>query len=236
MTGSWKLKKNVLVSNKNVLVMLCAAALAFPAGATAQGFGAAARAGTFGLGAEAAIGLGSHLAIRGGGGVLPFEYNSEFDGVAFSIGAPKTAANVGIDLFPSSSGAFRLSVGALFRSNILLTGELTQPAEIGNRTFTSQELGTLSGEVAGASVAPYGTIGFGRHQASGLGFFFEVGAAMMGEPTVTLASTGGTMSSSNEMNDQLRAEETRAEDDMGAFLKFHPIINFGVSFGLGGGR
>src|SRR5688572_30050276 len=186
-----------------------------PASAAAQGFGAGVRAGTFGLGAEIAIGLGSHLAIRGGAGLLPFEYNSEFDGVAFSIKPPEQTSNIGIDLFPSAGGAFRLSVGAMFRSDILLTGDLTQPVEVGNRTFTPQEIGTLHGTIKSSSVAPYATLGFGRHQARGLGFFFEVGAGMMGEPDVILTNTGGTFSDQAEMHNQLAIEEQNAEEDMG---------------------
>ena len=58
---------------KCILTLATALLLVVPAAVSAQGFGLAARAGTLGVGPEAALGLTDAFVIRAGIGLMPFE-------------------------------------------------------------------------------------------------------------------------------------------------------------------
>jgi hypothetical protein len=185
-----------------------------------------------GLGAEAAFGLGNHVAFRGGIGTFPFTVTSEFDKIEYTIDPPSQVANVGLDFYPSADGAFRLSVGAMMRSEVALEGRLTGAVEVGGQTYPADQVGSLSGTVENNEIAPYATLGFGRTYASGVGFFMEIGAGVVGEPTLTLTASG-PISGNAQFQDSLERERAETEEDLGTYLKFHPIVSFGISFGFG---
>src|SRR5687768_6160714 len=74
-------------------------ALALPAMAPAQ-ISVGARAGTLGLGGEVSFGVNRMLAIRGGIGAVPYEYNNSFEGVDYTVMAPERIWSVGVDVYP----------------------------------------------------------------------------------------------------------------------------------------
>jgi hypothetical protein len=217
---------------KLTFALVAAALVAGPAVASAQGFGAAARAGTLGIGAEVAIGLGESAAIRGGLGLVPFELNATIDETAVTLELPDTWYNVGLDLY--LNGSFRLGGGFLFKpDDPSLTGDFTTPQEIGDRTFTPEELGTLTGVVDSKDSAPYVLIGFGKHTASGIGLSLDVGLAFLGDPDVTLDAQGGAFSDQAQLQEALDQEARNYEDDMRTYLRYWPILNLGLRIGVG---
>lgn len=218
---------------RNVIFVLAAAALAAaPCNASAQGFGVAARAGTLGLGAEAAVGIGESVAVRGGLGLVPFELDATIDEMAVTLELPETWYNVGLDLY--LNGAFRLGGGMLFKSDdAMVTGNFTTPQEFGTRTFTPEEIGTFTGVMDSKDSAPYVLMGFGKHTASGIGLSLDVGLAFLGDPEVTLDSDGGTLSDEPIMRSSLDQEAQEFEDDMRTYLRYWPILNLGLRIGVG---
>ena len=90
-----------------------------------------------------------------------------------------------------------------------LTGEIVGGSvEIGDMTYTSTEVSQLTGVLDSKDQAPYVLIGFGRHTASGIGLFLDLGAAFIGEPEVRLDATGNsTIIGSSEF--QVGAEKSR---------------------------
>jgi len=217
---------------KLTLVLSAAAIVAGPVAASAQGFGVAARAGTLGLGAEAAVGLGESVAVRGGLGLVPFELNATIDEMAVNLELPRTWYNVGLDLY--LNGAFRMGGGMLFKpDDPTLTGDFTTSQDIGGRTFTPDEIGTLTGIVDSQDSAPYVLIGFGKHTSSGVGLSLDLGLAFLGDPDVSLASEGGTFSDQAELQSRLDQEAQNFEDDMRTYLRYWPILNLGLRIGVG---
>lgn len=224
------------MSKKTVIALAVVAACALPTSASAQ-FGVGVRAGTLGIGGEAAIALGKHLAIRGGIGTTKYHYDGTFNDKSFTVDTPPSIWNVGVDLYPGLGG-FHVSAGVLNRKKFDFTGSYTGSTVIGNNTYT----GTINlvGDMTNQhETAPYGAIGFGRTAKSGLGISLDLGAAAMGDGAVTFRTatctlSNGTSCANAQFNSDVKAEETKINGDIGGFLKLHPIINLSLHLGLGG--
>ena len=216
---------------KRTFVVLVASALVVPVAAAAQGLGIGARAGTLGLGGEAAVGLTDRIVVRGGLGLTPFEPSATFDDIDVTLTLP-TWYNAGVDLY--LNGAVRIGGGMLFKADDPgLIGEFNQPQEIGGATFTPAEIGTLNGVIDSSDSVPYVLLGFGKHTSPGIGLFLDVGVAFLGDPDVTLTSEGGTRSNDPAMQSALDQGEQDFEEDMRTYLQFWPILSLGVRIGLG---
>lgn len=223
---------------KSLVAVAAASLILAPAAASAQGFAVAGRAGTLGLGAEAALGLSPNFAIRGGLGLMPLEPTATIDDIEFTVGLPETWYNIGADLYLGRSG-FRIGGGMLFKpDDPTLVGELTANAsiEIGDETYTSQDLFALRGTIDSKDSAPYLLFGFGRHVTQGIGLFADIGAAYFGEPANVIleADVNTNRVSQEEVDRELRKQEQRTKDDLGSYLKLWPILNIGLKIGLGG--
>ncbi|MHB1194597.1 MAG: hypothetical protein ACYC6F_16350 [Longimicrobiales bacterium] len=226
---------------RSLFALTAAALLALPAALSAQGFGIAARAGTLGVGAEAAVGVTDAFVIRGGIGLLPVELkNPSFwepgEDVDATLKLPKTWYNIGADLY--LGGGFRVGGGMLFKpDDPTLTGALTGNAsiDIGGTTYTATDVAEVVGTLKSKSSAPYALIGFGKHTKTGIGLFLDLGVAMLGDPDVSLEATKGnpTIINSATFQARLRQEEQTIEDDFGSYLKLWPILNIGIKLGIG---
>lgn len=220
-----------MTRHASLSALLASALLLAPSSASGQ-LGIAARGGTLGIGGEAALGLSERLVLRGGIGLTAFDVSTTFDSVAVELELPDSWYNVGLDLY--LNGAVRIGAGILFKSDDpTVTGTLEGPVDIGGRTFTPEELGTLTGVLDSSDQAPYVLLGFGKHTSSGLGLSLDVGAAYTGDPKVTLDAQGGTFSDEAELQSRLDQEAQDFEDDMRSYLRVWPILSLGIRLGLG---
>lgn len=226
---------------KTVLALAAAAALVLPGTAQAQ-LGVAGRAGTLGLGGEAALGLGSSLVIRGGLGLMPLEVDATSfwdvgNDVEATLKLPETWYNIGADLY--LGGSFRIGGGMLFKPDdptVVGTVEGSASIEIGGRTYTASDVAEVEGRLVSKEQAPYVLIGFGKHTATGIGLFLDLGVAFTGDPTVELEATSGnpTVINSADFQAQLAQERQNLQDDLPTYAKYWPILNIGIRIGLGG--
>ena len=219
---------------KCVLTLSAALLLAAPTALSAQGFGLAARAGTLGVGPEAALGLTDALVIRGGIGLTAFEPSVTIDDIPFTLTLPPRWVTIGADIY--LSGTFRIGGGMLFKSeDPMLLAENTGSIDIGDMTYTSDQVSQLTGTLDSEDQAPYVLIGFGKHTSTGIGLFLDLGAAFLGESEVLLEATGdATIITSSEFQEELRKQETSTEDDLRSYIKVWPILNIGLRIGVGG--
>jgi hypothetical protein len=219
---------------KTAVALAALFAVMMPAAASAQ-ISVGARAGTLGLGGEVSVGLGRMLAVRGGIGVVPYEYDDDYEGVDYTVSFPNRIWNVGVDLYPFGGG-LRVSAGLLNRPAFELDAAGQQTAEIGNQTYTGDI--TIHGDLTNEKeTAPYATIGFGRATGRGLGFFFDVGAAFVGEGEIVLTGTCRTSTNQDCPNFQTELDREEAEanaqlDEFSSFVKLHPILNIGIRIGF----
>ncbi len=227
---------------KGLLVLTGAALLALPVTASAQGFGVAARAGTLGLGAEAALGLSDNLVVRGGLGLFPIETDATRfwdigQGVDATLKFPDTWYNVGLDLY--LGGSFRIGGGMLYKpDNPTITATLQPSGEIdiGGQTYGVDEVSEVVGSLSTKASAPYVLIGFGKHTSPGVGLFLDLGVAFMGDSQVTLEATKGNelLIGSEAFQQRLRQEEQNLDGDLPAWAKkYWPIASIGLRIGLG---
>lgn len=223
--------RRATLATSSFLATLVALWLLVPASLAGQ-LGVAARAGTLGIGAEAALTLSDRLVLRGGIGLMPFEISTTFDGIEAELELPQSWYNVGLDLY--MNGAMRVGGGFLFRpDDPRLTATPAEPVDIGGRTFTPEEIGVLTGVLRSETRAPYLLVGFGKHTSSGFGLSLDVGAVFTGDPDVTLDAEGGTFSDQAELDARLDQEAQDFEDDMKGYLRFWPIVSLGIRLGVG---
>lgn len=217
--------------NRFVFLATSVALLSAPSLASAQ-LGIAARAGTLGIGGEAALGLSDRIVVRGGMGITTLEVSTTFDDIEVDLELPDSWYNVGVDLY--LNGALRLGGGMLFKTDDpTVTGVLDGPVDIGGQTFEPEEIGTLTGRLESDGQAPYLLIGFGKHTSTGFGLSLDIGAAFTGEPDVTLDAQGGTFSDQPELEMRLDQEARNFEEDMKPYLRIWPILSLGLRFGFG---
>jgi len=206
-------------------------AVLLPGPVQGQGLALGARAGSLGLGGEAAYGLSETLTVRGGFGVFPFEYDGEFEEEEYTVSLPTSIWSVGLDLYPGG-GPIRLMGGFIGRSgDIEVESTFSGEREIGDTEYTSS--GTLLGTLDQGSVAPFLGLGFGRHTGGGFGFFLDLGVAFTGEPDVTITPSG-PIASEPGIQEALREEENTIQDEAGAYLEYWPILSLGIKVPLGG--
>lgn len=211
------------------LALLTLAALAAPASAQLS---LAPRVGTLGLGVDVGLGLAPVVTARAGVGFIPVEPRGTFDGVDYQVSIPG-AVTMGLDLHPGGSG-FRLSGGVMIQAGDLsFEGTPAEAVEIGDETYTPEEVGTVHGEVSSADVAPFVTLGFGKHGQPGIGLFLDLGVAFLGDPAVSLSGDGG-LAGDPDLEDDFRAEAERVQEDIEVYGRFYPIVNLGLRIGLGG--
>ena len=197
--------------------------------ASAEGFGLGVKAGTLGVGVEGTFGLTDRLNLRAGVNNYSLSKSETESDVAYDANIDLKTVALLFDFHPFA-GSFRISAGYMHNGNeARLRGTPTGNVEIGNGTFTPAEVGTLLGDISFKSGAPYVGIGWGNAAAKKghFGFSFEIGALLQGKPDVTLASTGGTLSSDPGFQTQLRQEEQNIENDA---PEIYPVVSLGFSY------
>jgi hypothetical protein len=121
-------------------------------------------------------------------------------------------------------GMFRLTFALAYYnqvSNLELTPEPGGSYNIGNGSYTSAQIGTLTGKVSHHVGAPYFGVGWDFLRNKNLGFTIDAGAYYRNDPDVWLSSTG-TVSAAD-----LALEAQNIKDDT---LTFVPVVKLGLLF------
>ncbi|WP_051035420.1 hypothetical protein [Crinalium epipsammum] len=128
----------------------------------------------------------------------------------------------------------RLTGGLAYQDNrIDATGKARENGTftIGDRTFTSQEVGELKAKASFPnSIAPYLGIGFVNPvRRQGLGFSVDLGVLFSGSPEVELRATNPN--ANQQLRTQIENERKQLEDDLNG-LSVYPVLSVGVSYGF----
>lgn len=210
------------------MIVAAALAVAGSGSVAAQGISATARFGTLGLGVDGSLGLGPRLAVRAGVGFQPWEPTREIEDIDFELNLPSPAWMAALDLYVA--GPLRVSGGLVaFGSDIEVTGRLTGNVEIGNDTYSPQEVGTLTGVFDTRDVAPWAGVGLGK-RGLGLGFSMDLGVVFAGEPAVSL-SADGPLAGQPSFQANLAREEQNIQEDA-SLVKWYPVLSLGLTFGF----
>ncbi len=188
------------------------------------------KAGSLGAGLEVESSYMGMAGFRLGVNYFTYDMTSTFDDVEYTVDLTLKSLSAILDWHPFK-GDFRISGGVLFNgNNVKIDAKPTASYEIGDRTYTISEIGTLKGDIDFNDMAPYLGIGwdtsFGRDNLFGLAF--ELGAVYQGSPEVNL-SADGPISSDPTFQSNLAKEEEKQQEDLDSF-KYYPVISLGVNY------
>jgi hypothetical protein len=181
--------------------------------------------GTLGIGPEIGYRYGAHAGVRASAGFLNFDHSEEIDDIDYDGKLKLGSVGLVADWYPFG-GSFRLSAGARSNSNkidLLAAPTATQTYEIGDRTYTGAQIGTLAGDVKFNKFSPSLTLGWGGKLADGFTVGFEAGVLFQGAPEINLAATGGLLANDPTFRAEVEKERLQAEDDAKDF-KFWPVL------------
>lgn len=214
------------------VLLLVVAGLLIPAAASAQ-LGLAVRAGTMGVGPEAAFGFGDRLVVRAGLAIQTRDVETSFDGIAVRLDMPRYWYHAGLDYHLGP--ALRVGAGVVIRPDqVGIRGTFDRPVALGGETLSSTQIGDLAGTITASREAPYVLVGVGRHVSPGVGLSLDVGAAYFGSPATTLVASGGTYPQA-ALSSLLDTEAEAFDDDMKTYLRLWPILSVSLKIGFGAG-
>ncbi len=186
--------------------------------------------GTTGIGPELQYKATDRLVLRTGYNFLRYDTDDDIDDIDYEAELRASTFHIAADYHPFKNSFF-LSGGAYIGGkSVNLDGNVNEPVEIGDQTFTPAEVGTLTGEVDLRTVAPFTGLGY-NNAFSGSPFAVKVmaGVIFTGSPEATLSSRGGTLSSDPTLQAELNQEEQNLEDDLEDF-QFYPLLSLGFGY------
>lgn len=209
-------------------VLLTPLLLALPAAASGDGkLALTVKGTTLGLGADLSYRINDRVHVRGMAQVWDYDETFDDSGVEYDGTLDLESFGAAVDFFPTGGG-FVLSAGLLSNGNEVRAVGVPQAGDtfdIGNNTYTSDEIGTLRGAFDFDSTAPFATIGWGNPFAGGrFGFRAELGALFQGEPMASLT----TDSSVPGLAADLEIERQEFQEDVNDF-DIWPIVSLGLT-------
>lgn len=206
--------------------------LVLPNALTAQ-FGVAVRGSTLGIGLEASYRVNRNFGVRAGGNYFEFSKNATIENIDYTATPHFESGTLILDLYPMG-GSFHLSGGMLLNRNEgRLDARLNQNIDIGGRTYTPDQVGSLVGSVDFKKTAPY--LGFGFAGRGRISILFDLGVGFTGTPRVDLiGQTPLTGAEKAEFDARVAQElaEVRADIEDKAYLKLHPVLSLGIRVGF----
>jgi hypothetical protein len=185
-------------------------------------------AGTLGAGPEIAYRPLKKLGLRANAAFFNFSHQVDSDGVIYDGKLDLTSFGAAVDFYPFG-GHFRVSGGVRVNKNkIKLTATPTGPVEVGDTTYTPAQIGTLTGSVTTASVAPMATLGWGGALTKGVTFGFDAGVMFQGAPRVNdLAVSSNSVVKVTRAD--IVAEENKINDEVNKF-NVYPVVQFSLGY------
>jgi len=208
--------------------------------------------GVMGINMQAATNVNKYMNVRGVGNYLNYSVNNVSTN-GFNIDAKLNFATAGasVDFYPFPTHGFRLSPGALFHNENSASAVVTAAAgtsfTLNDVTYYSSTTNPVQGTGAVGlntqKTAFTMTTGWGNmipRKGEHWSFPFEIGAAMVGSPTVNFALTSGqacnaagancvNVATDPTVNANVQAQISKYKNDLNQ-LKVYPIFTFGVSY------
>jgi hypothetical protein len=194
---------------------------------------------SLGLGLDITARVSENLNARAGFGVFSLSGDYEETDVKYTTDIKLRSGSAVMDIYPLPETEFRLSAGVVLNGNkgeataesqtVAVGGVDRQVYTIGGRTFTAEQVGTLSGDVTFPLIAPFVGIGWGNAVKPGrrLGFTIDLGVMIHGTPEVSLRATN------QAVTPQLQESIDKEIEDLNAKLegfKFYPVLQIGISY------
>lgn len=189
------------------------------------------KVGTLGLGVEYVKQIREKVNIKVGYNGYNYNYDSSEGGIDYDLDLNLSNGGLLFDYHPSK-GNFRITAGLFYNGNdIDATGKPTAAATytIGGTTYTTAQVGTMTGKIDFDNFAAYLGIGTGNAlKKEGATFLFDLGVLFQGSPKVTLNANGALATNAAFMAD-LKKEEIDLQNDIDDF-KIYPVVSIGCGW------
>ena len=216
----------------SILVFGVVAAIAATSSFAQQEFSVGAKLGTLGLGVELTKEFKPNINGRIGLNKWSIDRDGTEDDIKYKIELELKTIAAMLDWFPMG-GAFRVTGGLFSNGNELnMTGESQANYTIGNTTYSSSDIGSLTGKVDFKSVAPYLGVGWGNVvKDRGWNFAADVGVLFQGSPKVDLQAnlTPTSPVSASDLEADVQREENQLESDLDSF-DMYPVLSLIVAY------
>ena len=198
--------------------------------------------GTTGVGLQARLPLStSHgLYVRLGANTLPhYSFSRSTSRANYDFRASLRTIEGLVDWHPAGNG-FRMSAGIIYNNNrIDGIGLPNRVATVSfeNGTYSTSQVGKLSGRIDFGSVAPYVGIGWQTLQSGEPGWHFssDLGVMHQGPPNTRLGLTGCTLPGrlcglvDTELGPTIDAEAQRLDEQLKDY-RFFPVMRIGLNY------
>ncbi len=229
--------KTQIMKQRMFLQLSLASALGIMVSTANADVGVAITGGTTGLGGTLTIPLyGNYLNLRGTLHRYSIDDDLEEDGVDYDATLDLENYGLLLDWHPFAGG-IRLTAGIVSsRNEITGTAVPTEPTEIGNETFTPEDIGTLHLKAKyGNSMSGYVGLGWGNAVCPEDRFTFSLDiGVIVTSPLEVELSANSPIGASNPVTQaqllrELRTEEDNLEKDL-EDVEAWPVINLGVGY------
>jgi hypothetical protein len=205
-----------------------------------------------GINLQAAVNVSQRMNIRGVGNVFNHPLNNiSTSGMNLNGNLNFASAGAALDIYPFPERGFRVSPGILLLNQNGISGDLAVNGgtsfELNGVTYYASSTNPVRGNgrlgLNTRNPALTMTTGWGNmisRRGGHMSFPFEVGAAFVGAPSVTVALTGGQVCDQFGQNcvdvatdptvqANLQAQIQKYKNDVSTFQYF-PILSFGVAY------
>jgi hypothetical protein len=207
---------------------------------------------TMGINLQTAVNANRFMNIRGTGNLFNYSVNN-LNTNGMNVNGKLNFASLGtsVDIYPFPDHGFRLSPGLLLVNQNGVAGNVTVNGgtsfELNGVTYYASRTNPITGNgnvgLNSRNPAFTMTTGWGNmvsRRSGHLSFPVEVGAALVGAPSVALKLTGGqacdqfgqncvNVATDPNVQANLQAQIQKYKNDMSAFQYF-PIVSFGVAY------
>ena len=187
--------------------------------------------GTTGLSGNVQFALNRQFVIRGGYNYLAFDMDDQsYDDISYDTELDFNTVGGFLDVHPFTN-AFTLTAGVFQGAKELNFNAMpTNDVEIGDMTFTPEEVGMLSGTATMEETAGYLGLGYDNalYGSGRWSFFLRGGVMFAGSPQIDLEASGGTLSDNPDFQAELAEEEQNVQDDVDDY-DMYPVVSVGIS-------
>jgi len=208
---------------------------------------------SLGINMQTAVNANRYMNLRGSANFFDYSLNKSLDGLLASGSLNFASAGASVDFYPFPFHGLRLSPGVLFYNQNRATATLTAPGgssfTLDGTTFYSSQANPVTG---GGSLSLHQqspvftmTTGWGNmisRRGGHFSFPFEIGAAFMGSPSVSMALNGGQVCldpagtigcmnvvGNEQVQSDLSAQQTKYQNDLNPF-RIYPIVSTGIAY------
>ena len=207
---------------------------------------------SMGINLQTAVNANRFMNIRGVGNLFNYSVNN-VNTNGMNVNGKLNFASLGtsVDIYPFPEHGFRLSPGVLFVNQNAVSGDVTVKGgtsfDLNGVTYYASSTNPITGNgkvgLNGRNPAFTMTTGWGNmisRRGGHLSFPVEVGAALVGSPSIALQLTGGqacdqfgqncvNVATDPTVQANLQAQIQKYKNDLNAFQYF-PIVSFGVAY------